>query len=87
MNYLDLQRDVRTALRELVVEAEVWIADSGTTFIMRIRPYHTVDGMVDGVVITFVDITQLRRIEEALEMEHPAIVELQGPGCTGQHQS
>jgi two-component system CheB/CheR fusion protein len=57
-----------------VIEHEVWIADTGTTFIMRIRPYHTVDGVVDGVVITFVDITALRRTEEALK-QHPAIVE------------
>ena len=75
LNYHDLQNDVRTVLHDLsVVEAEVWIADTGTTFIMRIRPYHTVDGIVDGVVITFVDITALRRTEEALK-QHPAIVE------------
>ena len=75
LDYHDLQSDVRTVLQELsVVEREVWIADTGTTFIMRIRPYHTVDGVVDGVVITFVDITALRRTEEALK-EHPAIVE------------
>ena len=36
--------------------------------------YHTVDGIADGVVITFVDITALRRTEEALK-QHPAIVE------------
>ena len=75
MNYLDLQDDVRKVLMDLsVVEREVWIAGTGTTFIMRIRPYHTVDGVIDGVVITFVDITELRRTEDALK-QHPAIVE------------
>ncbi len=75
LNYHDLQIDVRKVLQELsVIEREVWVADTGTTFIMRIRPYHTVDGVIDGVVITFVDITALRRTEEALK-EHPAIVE------------
>ncbi len=75
LNYQDLQADVSIVLRELsVVEREVWIGETGTTFIMRIRPYHTVDGVIDGVVITFVDITALRRTEEALK-EHPAIVE------------
>jgi len=75
LNYHDLQTDVQTVLQELsVIEREVWIADTGTTFIMRIRPYHTVGGVADGVVITFVDITALRRTEEALK-EHPAIVE------------
>lgn len=75
LNYQDLQVDVRTVLRDLsVIEREVWIADTGITYIMRIRPYHTVEGVVDGVVITFVDISALRRTEAALK-EHSAIVE------------
>jgi two-component system, chemotaxis family, CheB/CheR fusion protein len=31
---------------------------------MRIRPYRTVDNVIDGVVITFVDITERKRHEE-----------------------
>lgn len=75
LNYDDMQSDVRAALRDLsVIEHEVSIADTSATFIMRIRPYHTVDRVVDGVVITFVDITALRRAGEALK-ERSAIVE------------
>jgi two-component system CheB/CheR fusion protein len=33
---------------------------------MRMRPYRTVDNKIDGVVITFVDITERRHAEEAL---------------------
>ncbi len=73
--YDDLQKDVRRVLKDLsVVEREVQIPEAGTTFIMHIRPYHTADGVVDGVVITFVDITERRRTEESLR-EHAAIVE------------
>jgi two-component system CheB/CheR fusion protein len=75
LDHLDLRNDVATVLRELsVVEREVRTAETGTTFIMRIRPYQTVDDAVDGVVITFVDITERRRTEEALK-EHAAIIE------------
>ncbi len=33
---------------------------------MRIRPYRTLDNVIEGVVITFVDITESKRVEEAL---------------------
>ena len=81
--YDDLQKDVRKVLKDLtVVEREVQIPDAGTTFIMHIRPYHTMDGVADGVVITFVDITERRRIEESLR-EHAAIVEFAQDALVG----
>ena len=33
---------------------------------VRMRPYRTLDDKIDGVVITFVDITERRAVEEAL---------------------
>jgi two-component system CheB/CheR fusion protein len=66
LNYADLRSDVTKVLRVLsVAEREVRIAEDETTFIMRIRPYRTVDNVIDGVVITFVDITERKRNEEA----------------------
>jgi two-component system, chemotaxis family, CheB/CheR fusion protein len=57
-----LADDARTVLRELsVVEKEVLLKDKRMTFLMRIRPYHTVDNMIDGTVVTFVDISERRR--------------------------
>src|SRR5262249_341110 len=38
---------------------------NGPTFLMRIRPYRTVTDVIDGVVITFVDITERKRQEDA----------------------
>jgi two-component system, chemotaxis family, CheB/CheR fusion protein len=59
-------------LRNLsVVEREVQLADKGMTFIMRIRPYRTTDNVTDGVVITFVDISERKEAEAAiLASEH-----------------
>jgi PAS domain S-box-containing protein len=45
--------------REIRVQAGVW-------YVRRILPYHTEDG-IDGVVITFSDITEQRRLAEKLE--------------------
>lgn len=42
-------------------------ADSGAWFIRRILPYRTQDGSVDGVVITFVDVTERKQISDTLE--------------------
>jgi two-component system CheB/CheR fusion protein len=66
LRHADLQRDVKKVLRDLsVVEREVQVPPDEATFIMRIRPYRTVDNVIDGVVITFVDITERKRYEEA----------------------
>ncbi len=75
MNYADLRRDVAKVLRTLtVIEHEVRIAEDETVFVMRIRPYRSVDNVIDGVVITFIDITERKRHEEA-QARLAAIVE------------
>jgi two-component system, chemotaxis family, CheB/CheR fusion protein len=50
--------DVAAVLRE------VQVADKGVTFIMRILPYRNVNNVIDGVVITFMDISERKRAEE-----------------------
>jgi two-component system CheB/CheR fusion protein len=48
------------------------------TFIMRVLPYRTVDNVIDGVVITFMDISERKRVDTALqtsEERFSAIVE------------
>ncbi len=47
-----------------VVEREVTIKNDGPTFLMRMRPYRTVDNVIDGVVMTFVDISDRRHAED-----------------------
>ena len=63
--YDDLKQDVARVLRDLAtVEREVALKGAGAAFIMRVRPYRTVDNVIDGVVMTFVDITQRKAAEE-----------------------
>ncbi|MEP6998245.1 MAG: chemotaxis protein CheB [Betaproteobacteria bacterium] len=58
LTYADLQRDVKAVLRKLIpIERQVTLKDAGMTFILRIRPYRTIQNVIDGVVLTFMDIT------------------------------
>ncbi|MGA8901728.1 chemotaxis protein CheB [Bradyrhizobium sp.] len=62
-----LLADARAVLQTLkAVEREIE-ARSGAWYIRRILPYHTQDNGVEGVVITFADITERRHTADALE--------------------
>jgi two-component system CheB/CheR fusion protein len=64
--YSDLADDARKVLRTLLsYEKEVSTQD-GNWFLARIMPYRTTESMIDGVVITFVDITVAKRLEAEL---------------------
>jgi two-component system CheB/CheR fusion protein len=64
--YADLARDVGQVLDTLVFQEVQVDSHEGATYTMRIHPYRTTSNVIDGVVITFSDVTALRRAEEAL---------------------
>lgn len=76
INYDDLKRDVvAVQASQTIIERDVALTDQSATFLMRIRPYRTVTGTIDGVVLTFVDITQRSRDDDvklmlAKELQH-----------------
>ena len=43
------------------VERQVQLADGSAVFMMRLLPYRNVEGIVDGLVLTFIDVTQQRQ--------------------------
>ena len=45
---------------------------------MRLRPYRTVDDKIDAVVITFVDVSDHRQVEEALRESKRRLREYKG---------
>lgn len=66
LDYEQLGADELAVLEQLVpIEREVRQAD-GTCFLARLLPYRTIEDHIAGVVLTFVDITERKRIEEAL---------------------
>src|SRR6185312_8210995 len=66
LDYDGLARDVRAVLENLSpVEREIR-GRSGGWYVARIRPYRTADDKIDGVVATFLDVTERRQMEDAL---------------------
>jgi two-component system, chemotaxis family, CheB/CheR fusion protein len=67
LNYSDLSSDVKTVLRKLsVIERQVSLQDGRMTFILRLRPYRTIDNVIDGVVLTFVDVSERQAAQETV---------------------
>jgi two-component system CheB/CheR fusion protein len=62
-----LLNDARTVLQtHAPVEREIE-AQSGAWYVRRVLPYRTKDDVIEGVIITFVDSSERRRVAEALE--------------------
>jgi PAS domain S-box-containing protein len=62
-----LTRDAETVLAgEPFAELEVSSLDSEHCYLKRIFPYRTQEGTIDGIVVTFIDITKRKRAEVAL---------------------
>ncbi len=65
VSYDRLVQDTQSVLDTLVpVEAEVQTGN-GAWYLMRIRPYRTLDNVIEGAVITFVDISRAKAEELA----------------------
>ncbi|MEI6309654.1 MAG: chemotaxis protein CheB [bacterium] len=66
VGYDRLVEDVRSVLNTLLPkEVDVQTAE-GKWYTMRIQPYRTLDNVIEGAVITFVDITEVKKTREAL---------------------
>ncbi len=64
--YTELAEDARQVLRTLEkIEKQISTPD-GNWFAARILPYRTMENMIDGVVITFTDITVSKKLEAEL---------------------
>ena len=65
LDYPQFTADAQTVLKDLtIVERE--IGGNGSWYLTRLRPYRTLDDRIDGVVCTFVDVTERRKIQDAL---------------------
>ncbi len=66
LNYPDLAEDALEVLRTLIfIEKQIPTKD-GRWFSIRIMPYRTFDDRIDGLVITFVNISDLKQVEESV---------------------
>jgi chemotaxis methyl-accepting protein methylase/signal transduction histidine kinase/chemotaxis response regulator CheB len=70
--------DLLGLLREVIdskhsLEQEVKIAKSGFNLLMRVNPYLQEDGRLDGVVLTFVDIDEIKQVQQQLQQAETAL--------------
>jgi two-component system CheB/CheR fusion protein len=64
--YPDLHADVKETLRTLAFSEKQIATSDGHWFTVRIMPYRTLADVIQGVVITFVDITVAKELESRL---------------------
>lgn len=64
--YSDLEQDAQQVLRTLVFCEKQIATRGGGWYTMRIRPYRTVENVIDGVVVTFINISELKHMEARL---------------------
>jgi two-component system, chemotaxis family, CheB/CheR fusion protein len=77
LNYDKLESDVTEVLNALIpLEREVQTLE-GQWLAMRLRPYRTVEDRIEGVVVTFADVTERKTAEDALADELKSMTRLQ----------
>jgi len=74
--YPELTTDAQEVLQKLGIVEKPIAARDGRWFTVRIMPYRTLDDRIDGVVITFADITAAKRLEAQLREKHAALEKL-----------
>jgi len=77
---IDIVADVREVLRSLIpIEREVQAKGEDLYYKMRVMPYRTLENVINGTVLTFVDVTSLRQARNRAErwaLRQGAIAEL-----------
>jgi two-component system CheB/CheR fusion protein len=70
LKYPQMGADAQKVIKNLVPIQNTIETHDGRWFYVRIMPYRTLDDRIDGLVITFTDITANKKAEEALLMEN-----------------
>ena len=74
-NYGELTEDIKTVLETLVSKEVEVCTKAGAWYSMRILPYRTLYNVIEGAVITFVDISDRKRAERALQEARDKLTE------------
>jgi two-component system, chemotaxis family, CheB/CheR fusion protein len=72
LSYDRLVADVQEVLETLTPKEVEVQTQSAAWFLLRIRPYRTLENVIEGAVITFTEISQQKRAQRAL-LEHEAL--------------
>jgi len=66
LDYPELKADAEEVLRTLVFSEKEIASHDNRWYIVKILPYRTLDNVIDGVVITFIDISDAKHLEAEL---------------------
>jgi two-component system CheB/CheR fusion protein len=69
LDYPELSADARQVLRSLAFMEKQVATRDGRWFLVRIMPYRTLENRIDGVVITFSNITKAKTLEAQLRQD------------------
>lgn len=69
LEYPELNDDARSTLSTLAFSEKQVTTTDGRWFTVRIMPYRRLDNVIDGVVITLLDITDTKQLEQTLRKE------------------
>ena len=69
LQYPTLQDDANDTVRTLVISEKQILTSDARWFSVRIMPYRRIDNVIDGAVITFVDITATKTLESQLRRD------------------
>lgn len=64
MKYERLTEDVNEVMKSLVFKEIQVETKNGKWYLMRIKPYRTFENVIDGVVITFTDFSDFKKLEQ-----------------------
>ena len=67
VGYDRLVQDVQAVLDTLIPKVTEVQSTDGKWYTMRILPYRTIDNVIEGIVITFVDITEMKESHVLLQ--------------------
>ena len=73
LSYQELAEDARGVMQSLVPVEKPIGASGGRWFTVRIMPYRTLDNRIDGLVLTFADITVAKTLEAQLRGDQASL--------------
>ncbi|MEI6290359.1 MAG: CheR family methyltransferase, partial [Chloroflexota bacterium] len=75
-HYDSLIKDIKAVLATLIPKELEVETKTGAWFRLRILPYRTIENVIEGAVITFMDITELKKMQNALQKSEEFIKNL-----------
>jgi PAS domain-containing protein len=88
LQYPDLENHAKKVIQSLAFCETAAPTNDGSWFNVRIMPYRTHNDFIDGLVMTFTDITELKKLESELkknEINHPARIRRKGTLIPGRY--